>query len=138
MDSVDTGKHNRRAQASGKGTYAARLVALGSALLPFVASADWKMNLQPPNSAVAQQMFDLHTLITLICVIIFVGVFGVMFYSLYAHRKSKGHKAAQFHESATVEAVWTIVPFFILLAMAFPATRAVLDMRDSSAPEMSA
>jgi len=137
MDSVDTGKHNRRAQASGKGTYAARLVALGSALLPFVASADWKMNLQPPNSAVAQQMFDLHTLITLICVIIFVVCSGVMFYSLYAHRKSKGHKAAQFHESATVEAVWTIVPFFILLAMAFPATRAVLDMRDSSAPEMT-
>ena len=68
---------------------------------------------------------------------IFVGVFGVMFYSLYAHRKSKGHKAAQFHESATVEAVWTIVPFFILLAMAFPATKAVLDMRDSSAPEMT-
>jgi len=106
-------------------------------MLPLIASADWKMNLQAPNSSVAQQMFDLHTLITLICVVIFVGVFGVMFYSLYAHRKSKGHKAAQFHESATVEAVWTIVPFFILLAMAFPATKAVLDMRDSSAPEMT-
>ena len=137
MDSVETGKQNWRAHASSKWASAARASALGAAMLPLIASADWKMNLQAPNSSVAQQMFDLHTLITLICVLIFVGVFGVMFYSLYAHRKSKGHKAAQFHESATVEAVWTIVPFFILLAMAFPATKAVLDMRDSSAPEMT-
>ncbi len=115
---------------------AGRLGAL-IALLPMAAFADWRMNLKPANSSVAQQMFDLHTLITAICVVIFVGVFGVMFYSLYAHRKSKGHKAAQFHESATVEALWTIIPFFILLAMAFPATKAVLDMRDSSAPEMT-
>ena len=108
-----------------------------TAFAPFAASADWKMNLQPANSSVAQQMFDLHTLITVICVVIFVVVFGVMFYSLYTHRKSKGHKAAQFHESATVEVLWTVIPFFILLAMAFPATKAVLDMRDSSAPEMT-
>ncbi len=107
------------------------------ASLPMAAFADWRMNLKPANSSVAQQMFDLHTLITWICVVIFVAVFGVMFYSLYAHRKSKGHKAAQFHESATVEALWTIIPFFILLAMAFPATKAILDMRDSSAPEMT-
>ncbi len=107
------------------------------AFLPVAAFADWRLNLKPANSSVAQQMFDLHTLITVICVVIFFGVFGVMFYSLYAHRKSKGHKAAQFHESATVEALWTIIPFFILLAMAFPATKAVLDMRDSSAPEMT-
>ena len=108
-----------------------------AAMLPLSAAADWKMNLQTPNSAIAQQMFDLHTLITVVCVVIFFGVFGVMFYSLYAHRKSSGRKASQFHESATVEALWTIIPFFILLVMAFPATKAVLDMRDSSAPEMT-
>lgn len=108
-----------------------------TAMLPLSASADWKMNLQAPNSAIAQQMFDLHTLITVVCVVIFFAVFGVMFYSLYAHRKSSGRKASQFHESATVEALWTIVPFFILLVMAFPATKAVLDMRDTSAPEMT-
>jgi cytochrome c oxidase subunit II len=102
-----------------------------------VVHADWKMNLQTPNSAVAEQMFGLHTLITVICVVIFVLVFGVMFYSLYAHRKSKGHKAANFHENATVEVIWTVIPFFILLAMAWPATKAVLDMRDTSAPEMT-
>jgi cytochrome c oxidase subunit II len=102
-----------------------------------IAHADWKMNLQTPNSAVAEQMFSLHTLITVICVVIFVLVFAVMFYSLYAHRKSKGHKAANFHENATVEVIWTVIPFFILLAMAWPATKAVLDMRDTSAPEMT-
>jgi len=118
-------------------TIGASAVAAGASLLPLSASADWKMNLQPPNSAIAQQMFDLHTLITVVCVVIFFAVFGVMFYSLYAHRKSSGRKASQFHESATVEALWTIIPFFILLAMAFPATKAVLDMRDTSAPEMT-
>ena len=79
-------------------------------MMPLSASADWKMNLQAPNSAIAQQMFDLHTLITVVCVVIFFAVFGVMFYSLYAHRKSSGRKASQFHESATVEALWTIIP----------------------------
>jgi len=113
------------------------IAAVLAGLSPVIAAADWKMNLQPPNSAVAEQMFHLHTLITVICVVIFVGVFGVMFYSLYAHRKSKGHKAATFHESATVEALWTIIPFFILLGMAFPATKAVLDMRDTSAAEIT-
>ncbi len=115
----------------------ASAIATLAGLLPTLALADWRMNLKPANSVIAQQMFDLHTLITVVCVVIFFAVFGVMFYSLYAHRKSKGHKAAQFHESATVEALWTIIPFFILLVMAFPATKAVLDMRDSSAPEMT-
>ena len=99
--------------------------------------ANWAIDLQTPNSAVAQQVYDLHLLITLICAAIFCVVFGVMFYSLYAHRKSKGHKAANFHESTTVEVIWTVIPFLILLGMAFPATKAVLDMRDSSAPEMT-
>jgi cytochrome c oxidase subunit II len=113
------------------------LLATLLAMVTGVVHADWKMNLQTPNSAVAEQMFGLHTLITVICVVIFVLVFGVMFYSLYAHRKSKGHKAANFHENATVEVIWTVIPFFILLAMAWPATKAVLDMRDTSAPEMT-
>jgi len=130
-------KMDRTEQLSATKSVVRRSFAAVIGSLPLLTLADWKMNLQPPNSGVAQQMFDLHTLITLICVVIFVGVFGVMFYSLYAHRKSKGHKAAQFHESATVEAAWTIIPFFILLAMAFPATKAVLDMRDTSAPEMT-
>jgi cytochrome c oxidase subunit II len=107
------------------------------ALFSAATMADWKMNLQTPNSAVAEQMFGLHTLITVICAVIFVLVFGVMFYSLYKHRKSVGHKAANFHENATVEVIWTVIPFLILLVMAWPATKAVLDMRDSTAPEMT-
>jgi cytochrome c oxidase subunit 2 len=67
-----------------------------------------------------------------ICAVIFVGVFSVMFYSIYAHRKSAGHKAVPFHENTTVEIVWTIVPFFILIGMAWPATKGVLAIRDTS------
>jgi cytochrome c oxidase subunit II len=111
--------------------------ALGGALFSAISAADWKMNLQTPNSAVAEQMFGLHTLITVICAVIFIAVFGVMFYSLYKHRKSVGHKAANFHENATVEVIWTVIPFLILLVMAWPATKAVLDMRDTTAPEMT-
>jgi len=67
------------------------------------AHAAMNMNLQEPNSVLARSVYDLHTVITLICFVIFLGVFGVMFYSVYAHRKSKGHKAAQFHENVRVE-----------------------------------
>jgi cytochrome c oxidase subunit II len=116
---------------------ASAAAALFGTLAAWPAFADWAIDLQRPNSAVAQQMYDLHVAITVICVVIFVLVFGVMFYSLYAHRKSKGHKAANFHENATIEVIWTVIPFLILLVMAWPATKAVLDMRDNSAPEMT-
>ena len=107
------------------------------ALAPTVASAAKEYNLQPPVTPVATQIFDLHTYIMWICAVIFVGVFSVMFYSIYAHRKSKGHAAAQFHENTVVEVVWTIIPFLILLFMAFPATKTVLAMKDSSAPDLT-
>jgi len=61
----------------------------------------------------------------------------VMFYSIFAHRKSKGHQAAQFHENTLVEVVWTVIPFLILLVMAFPATKTVLAMKDTSVPDMT-
>src|SRR5215813_10672753 len=94
-------------------------------------------NLQDPVTPIATEIFDLHTYIMWICVAIFVGVFSVMFYSIFAHRKSKGHQAAQFHENTLVEVVWTIIPFLILLFMAFPATKTVLAMKDTSAPDMT-
>jgi cytochrome c oxidase subunit 2 len=68
---------------------------------------------------------------------IFIGVFGVMFYSIFAHRKSKGHKAANFHESTTVEIMWTIVPFIIVVLMALPATRTVVAMKDTSNADLT-
>jgi cytochrome c oxidase subunit 2 len=70
-------------------------------------------------------------------VAIFILVFGVMFYSIFKHRKSVGHQAAQFHENTTVEIVWTVIPFLILLFMAWPATKTVLAMKDTSAPDVT-
>jgi cytochrome c oxidase subunit II len=72
-----------------------------------------------------------------ICTVIFLGVFGVMFYSIFKHRKSKGAKSANFHESTTVEIVWTIVPFVIVIGMALPATKVVVAMKDTSAADLT-
>ena len=101
------------------------------------AQAERQYNLQDPVTPIATQILDLHTYILWICVVIFIGVFAVMFYSIFAHRKSKGHQAAQFHENTLVEVVWTIIPFLILLFMAFPATKTILAMKDASAPDMT-
>jgi cytochrome c oxidase subunit 2 len=104
---------------------------------PGVAAADWQLNLQTPNTAIGRDIYDLHTLIMWIITVIFVGVFGFMFYAIIRHRKSVGHKAAHFHENTTVEIIWTVVPFFILVVMAWPATKTLLEMRDASQPEMT-
>jgi cytochrome c oxidase subunit II len=91
-----------------------------------------KYNLAPPVTEIARDIHWLHWFTLIICVVIFVVVFGVMFYSIYAHRKSRGAVAATFHESTRVEIVWTIVPFFIVIAMALPATKTVVAMKDTS------
>ena len=96
-----------------------------------------KYNLPTPQSALAREIFDLHILIMWVCVAIFVVVFGVMFYSIWKHRKSVGHKAANFHENTQVEIIWTVIPFAILIAMAIPASKTILNMRDSSNPDMT-
>ena len=72
-----------------------------------------------------------------VCTLIFVAVFGAMFYSVYAHRKSKGHKAANFHESVAVEIAWTVVPFIIVIAMGAMATRTVVAMKDTSNADLT-
>jgi cytochrome c oxidase subunit 2 len=108
-----------------------------AAAMPGAALAAREWNLQPPVTTVARQMYDLHTFIFWICVVIFVAVFGVMFYSIFRHRKSVGHTAHQFHENTTVEIIWTVIPFLILLFMAFPATRTILALKDTSAPDMT-
>ena len=99
--------------------------------------AEYAYNLQVPASKVAQDVFDLHNLIMLVCLGIFIVVFGTMFYSLLKHRKSAGHKAAHFHENTTVEVIWTVIPFVILMGMAYPAAKVVIDMKDTSNPDMS-
>ncbi len=118
-------------------TIAQRALAALALLVGTSAWAEYKLGLQTPHSEMAQSVYDLHTIITWICVWIFVAVFGVMLISLIKHRKSVGHKAAQFHEHAVVEILWTIIPVIILVLMAFPATKALLQQRDTSAPDMT-
>ena len=101
------------------------------------ALAEYAYNLQVPASKVAHDVFDLHNLIMLVCLGIFVVVFGAMFYSLLKHRKSVGHKAANFHENTTVEVIWTVIPFLILMGMAYPAAKVVIDMKDTTSPDMT-
>jgi cytochrome c oxidase subunit 2 len=96
-----------------------------------------EINLQPPVTKIAEELYNLHTLMLILCTVIFIGVFGVMFYSIFAHRKSKGHKAANFHESTTVEIIWTIVPFIIVVLMALPATKAVVAMKDTTNADLT-
>src|SRR5262244_357591 len=105
--------------------------------VPGLAWAFPEWNFPPPATPIMDQIIGLHDYIFWICVVIFVGVFGVMFYSLYKHRKSVGHQAAQFHENTVVEVIWTVIPFLILLFMAYPATRTILAMHDTSAPDMT-
>jgi cytochrome c oxidase subunit 2 len=116
----------------------ARFTALSSlGLLSPAAFADYALNFQPPITEIATQVYDLHMLIFWVCVAIALVVFGVMFYSIFAHRKSKGFKPAQFHHSTFVEIVWTTVPFVILIAMAIPATKTLIAMEDTSDADMN-
>ena len=95
------------------------------------------INLQFPVTEIARDQRWLHNFMLVICVVIFLGVFGVMFYSIFKHRKSKGAKPANFHESTTVEIIWTIVPFVIVILMALPATKVVVAMKDTSAADLT-
>jgi cytochrome c oxidase subunit 2 len=112
------------------------LAALVPALTPAVALAE-RYNLQTPQTLIAHEIYDLHTLIFLICCAIFVVVFGTMTYSIIKHRKSVGHKAEQFHENTAVEIAWTVVPFIILIGMAIPATKTIIAMKDTSNPDVT-
>jgi cytochrome c oxidase subunit II len=96
-----------------------------------------QLDLHPPVTGIAADQRWLHYFMLLICTVIFIGVFGVMFYSIFKHRKSRGAKAANFHESTTVEIVWTIVPFIIVILMALPATKVVVAMKDTSAADLT-
>lgn len=101
------------------------------------AVANQKYNLPEPQSIVAREIYDLHTLIMWIIVGIFVVVFGAMIYSIIKHRRAAGHKAEPFHENVMVEIAWTIVPFLILIGMAYPATKTVISMKDTARPDMT-
>jgi cytochrome c oxidase subunit II len=96
-----------------------------------------QMNFAEPVTEIAKQIDFLHIMVMAICLFIFLAVFGVMFYSIFKHRKSKGAKSANFHESITVEIVWTVIPFIIVILMALPATKTVVAMKDTSNADMT-
>ncbi len=95
------------------------------------------LNLRQGVTDISQQVYGLHMLMFWICVVIAVVVFGVMFYSMVAHRKSKGAKPANFHENVKVEIAWTVVPFLILIGMAVPAANTLIDMEDVSESDIT-
>ena len=101
------------------------------------AHADYTLNLMKGVTQLSNDVYDLHMLALWICVFVGIAVFGTMFYSIYYHRKSMGHKAEQFHENTTIEIVWTIIPTVILIVMAIPATKTMLEMNDVEEAEMS-
>ena len=92
----------------------------------------WELNLQPPVTKIAEEQAWLNNMLMIVCAVVFVGVFGVMFYSIWKHRKSVGHKAATFHESAAVEIAWTVIPFVIIIGMALPATKVIVAEKDTT------
>ena len=96
-----------------------------------------QLNLHPAVTGIAVEQAWLHWFMLIVCTVIFVAVFAVMFYSIWKHRKSKGHKAANFHESVTVEIIWTIVPFVIVILMALPATKVVVAMKDTTNADLT-
>jgi cytochrome c oxidase subunit 2 len=130
-------------------TYAKRLHALVLGLavwtsIPALAApeitgrpVEYQLNMQTPVTGIGADIYSLHNWMMLVCLVIFLGVFGVMFYSVFKHRKSLGHKPATFHESTAVEIAWTVVPFLIVIGMALPATKTVIALKDTSNADLT-
>jgi cytochrome c oxidase subunit 2 len=96
-----------------------------------------QLNLHPAVTRIASEQAWLHWFMMIACLVIFLAVFSVMFYSIWKHRKSKGHKPANFHESVTVEIIWTIIPFIIVILMALPATKVLVASKDTSNADLT-
>ncbi|MDB5731806.1 MAG: cytochrome c oxidase, subunit, partial [Variovorax sp.] len=96
-----------------------------------------QLNLPYGVTKIAQEQHFLHTVMMILCTVIFIAVFAVMFYSIWKHRKSVGHKAANFHESVVVEVIWTVVPFVIVVLMALPATKVLVAQKDTTNADLT-
>jgi cytochrome c oxidase subunit II len=123
-----------------------KVAAVGSALIATAAHAVKdlpggpavnQLNFHPAVTKIAEDQAWLHWFMMIACTVIFIAVFGVMFYSILKHRKSLGHKAANFHESVTVEIIWTIVPFVIVIAMGLLATKTLVATKDTTNAELT-
>ncbi|WP_077002112.1 cytochrome c oxidase subunit II [Variovorax sp. KK3] len=96
-----------------------------------------QLNLPVGVTKIAEEQYFLHNAMMVLCTVIFIAVFAVMFYSIWKHRKSVGHKAANFHESVVVEVIWTIVPFIIVILMALPATKVLVAQKDTTNADLT-
>lgn len=114
-------------------TFVAGILATASAF----AVDHWQLNLTQGVTPVSQAVYKLHMTIFIICCLIGLVVFGVMFYAVFMHRKSRGAKAATFHHNTVLEIVWTVIPFIILIGMAIPATKTLVDMNDFADSDMT-
>ena len=106
-------------------------------LSPGITLADYKLNMTEGVTSISRDAHDLHMLVLWIVTIVGIAVFGVIIYSLINHRKSKGAVAAQFHESTTIEVIWTIIPLVVLVLIAIPATKTLLEIEDASNPDVT-
>ena len=118
-------------------SFLTRCAAGALALFSPYALAARQLNMTPGVTPISERVYELHMLILWICVVIGGLVFAVMFYAILRHRKSLGYKAATFHESTTVEIIWTVIPFIILIGMAVPATKTLIAMEDTSNADLT-
>ena len=120
---------------------ATTLALLTNVIFITFSSSSWSeqndYNMTRGVTGISEQVYELHMLIFYICCAIAFVVFGVMFYSIFRHRKSKGAVAANFHESTKVEIIWTVIPVIILIAMAIPATKTLVAMEDTSQSDLT-
>jgi cytochrome c oxidase subunit II len=113
------------------------LSAIGALQSVFAAVEQWQVNMSKGVTPISKEIYNLHMLAIVVCAIIGVVVFGVMFYSLIHHRKSKGYKPAKFHDNPRLEIVWSVIPFLILVGLAIPATRVLIKMEDTSKSDLT-
>ncbi len=112
-------------------------IILALLLMPFAAIADWGLNMTQGVTPISQEIYDMHMLTLWVVTIIGILVFGVMFWSIFHHRKSKGVKPAKFSHSTTVEIIWTIIPLIIITSLAIPATKLLIKMDDTSEAQVT-
>jgi len=113
------------------------LMAAMATLFSSSAMADYTLNLREGATSISQTAYDLHMIVLAICTVVGILVFGVIFYSMFTHRKSKGAVAETFHENHKLEVIWTVIPFIVLVGLAIPATKALLHIEDASNSDMT-
>src|SRR5262245_20633628 len=126
-------------KANMMANHPAKLAIAALLALPALCNAEAGMSigLQAPQTIVALQIYDLHTVVLWICVVIALIVFGIMFYSIVRHRRSSGREPSQFDQNRLLEIVWTVIPCFIVAGVAWPATRTVVAMKDTSGADLT-